>query len=111
MTDDREDVRDSTDDDCVQGSVESDRGDSREAVRGDSNGCALNGDTYAEVEVDNDIDVTVDPDRVDEVEGNDDGGFGVFIGDGIGSVVILPLNGTYGRDVGTWVMLLLWLWL
>ena len=48
------------------------------------------------------MDVTVDPDRVDEVEGDDDDGdLGVFMGDAIGSVVILPLNGTCGRDVGT----------
>ena len=46
MIDDREDVRDSTDDDC-EGvwDVESVRGDAREAVRGDANGGALNGRT------------------------------------------------------------------
>jgi hypothetical protein len=47
--------------------------------------------------------VTVDPDRVDEVEGNDDNdrGLGAITGDGIGSAVILPLNGMCGREIGT----------
>ena len=47
------------------------------------------------------MDVTVDPDRVDEVEGDDDDDDDDDDGLGIGSVVILPLNGMCGRDGGT----------
>jgi hypothetical protein len=48
------------------------------------------------------MDVTVDPDRVDEVEGDDDDdeGLGAITGDGIGSFVMLPINGTCGREIG-----------
>ena len=48
------------------------------------------------------MDVTVDPDRADEVEVNDnDGGLGAITGDSIGSAATLPLNGMCGREIGT----------
>lgn len=38
---------------------------------------------------------------MDGVEGDDDEGLDVFTGDGIGSLIILPLNGICGREIGT----------